>query len=68
MNIFEVHGNWNIDRGKLKQKFTQLTDDDRRFNEGKEEELTGRIQKRTGQAKEVIDRVVDGGCANPEDK
>jgi len=48
MNIFEVQGNWNIAKGKLKQKFAQVTDDAWQFREGKEDELTGRIQKRTG--------------------
>jgi uncharacterized protein YjbJ (UPF0337 family) len=68
MNIFEVQGNWNIARGKLKQKFAQLTDDDRQFRAGKEEELIGRIQKRTGQAKEDKERAGGEYCANPDDK
>jgi uncharacterized protein YjbJ (UPF0337 family) len=53
MSTLTVKGNWNIAKGKLKQKFAQLTDDDLQFVEGKEDELIGRIQKRTGQAKEV---------------
>jgi uncharacterized protein YjbJ (UPF0337 family) len=68
MNIFEVQGNWNIAWGKLKQKFAQLTDDDRQFREGKEEELIGRIQKRTGQAKEDKERASGEYCATPDDK
>ena len=63
MNIFEVQGTWNIAKGKLKQKFAQLTDDDLQFTEGKEEELIGRIQKRTGQAKSKLPDVVGDGCA-----
>lgn len=63
MNIFEVRGNWNIAKGKLKQKFAQLTDDDLQFTQGKEVELIGRIQKRTGQAKENIEAVVGECCA-----
>jgi len=65
MNTVEVQGSWNIARGKLKQKFAQLTDDDLQFREGKEEELTGHIQKRTGQAKEDMEEVVGECCANP---
>ncbi len=45
--------NWNIAKGKLKQKFAQLTDDHLQFAEGKEEELIGRIQKRTGQIRDM---------------
>ena len=63
MNIFEVHGIWNPAKGKLKQKFAQLTDDDLQFTEGKEDELIGLIQQRTGQAKQDIARVVGECCA-----
>ena len=64
MSTLTAKGNWNIAKGKLKQKFAQLTDDDLQFIEGKEDELVGRIQKRTGQAKEAIERTVNEcyGC------
>ena len=62
MNNLQVKGNWNIAKGKLKQKFAQLTDDDLRFVEGKEEELVGRIQKRTGKGKEEIEHAVQECC------
>jgi uncharacterized protein YjbJ (UPF0337 family) len=62
MSTLEMKGNWNIAKGKLKQKFAQLTDDDLQFVEGKEDELVGRIQKRTGQAQTDIKRVVDECC------
>ncbi len=64
MNVTIAKGNWNIAKGKLKQKFAQFTDDDLRFIEGKEDELIGRIQKRTGQARENVSRAVDEcpGC------
>jgi uncharacterized protein YjbJ (UPF0337 family) len=65
MNTLQVKGNWNITKGKLKQKFANLTDDDLRYDEGKEDELIGRIQKRTGQTKEAIEKAVnDCGCGN----
>ena len=53
MNAQQLKGNWNIAKGKLKQKFAQLADDDLQFAEGKEDELIGRIQKRTGKTGEV---------------
>jgi uncharacterized protein YjbJ (UPF0337 family) len=59
MNTLNAKGSWNIAKGKLKQKFAQLTDDDLQFIEGKEDELIGRIQKRTGQARKEIKRAVD---------
>lgn len=43
-----LKGNWNVVKGKLKQSYGQLTDDDLSFEEGQEDELVGRIQKRLG--------------------
>lgn len=54
MTKLEIKGQWNEVKGKLKQKWAQLTDDDLLFEEGKEEELFGRIQQRTGESKEAI--------------
>ena len=49
-----LKGDWNILKGKLKQKFGNLTDDDLMFVKGKEEELLGRIQLRIGKSKQEI--------------
>lgn len=49
-----MKGTWNETKGKLKQKYADLTDDDLLFEEGKEDELLGRLQKKTGQTKEAI--------------
>jgi uncharacterized protein YjbJ (UPF0337 family) len=43
-----LKGNWNVVKGKLKQSYGQLTDDDLTFSEGQEDELVGRIQRRLG--------------------
>jgi uncharacterized protein YjbJ (UPF0337 family) len=48
MNTLALKGNWNIIKGKLKQRWAKLTDDDLELIEGKEDELIGRIQKRPG--------------------
>jgi len=50
----QLKGNWNQIKGKLKQQYGNLTDDDLTYVEGKEDELVGRIQKKTGKAKEEI--------------
>jgi len=63
MNTLEMKGNWNIAKGKLKQKWAKLTDNDLEFVEGKEEELVGRIQKRTGESRENIEHAVDDACS-----
>lgn len=54
MTALELKGSWNVIKGKLKQKYGQLTDDDLTFIEGKEDELFGRIQNRLGKTKEEI--------------
>jgi uncharacterized protein YjbJ (UPF0337 family) len=59
MNTLQLKGNWNIIKGKLKQKYANLTDDDLQYFEGKEDELIGRIQKRTGKTKEDVERALD---------
>ncbi|GLR15730.1 CsbD family protein [Portibacter lacus] len=50
----KLKGNWNIIKGSLKQKYGDLSDDDLTYAEGQEDELLGRIQKKTGEAKEDI--------------
>ncbi len=54
MTKLELKGTWNETMGKLKQKYANLTDDDLLFEEGKEDELLGRLQKKTGETKEAI--------------
>ena len=55
----QIKGNWNEVKGKLKQKYGQLTDDDLTFAEGKEDELLGRLQQRLGQNKEEVRRTIE---------
>lgn len=54
MTKLELTGRWNQIKGKLKQQYADLTDDDLLFEEGKEEELYGRLQQKTGETKEAI--------------
>lgn len=54
MNTLQLKGVWNEVKGKLKQKYATLTDDDVTLVEGKEEELFGRLQQRLGKTKEEI--------------
>lgn len=59
MDKLQIKGNWNIIKGKLKQQYADLTDDDLAYAEGKEDELLGRIQKRTGETKEEISETIN---------
>jgi uncharacterized protein YjbJ (UPF0337 family) len=58
MNKLQFKGNWNEVKGKLKQRYGQLTDDDLAFTEGKEDELLGRLQNRLGQTKDEIRQAI----------
>ena len=59
VNKTSLKGNWNIVKGKLKESYGTLTDDDLLFEEGKEDELYGRIQRRIGKGKEEVKRMID---------
>jgi uncharacterized protein YjbJ (UPF0337 family) len=54
MDKLNLKGNWNVVKGKLKQKYGDLTDDDLTYIEGKEDEFIGRLQKRIGKSREEI--------------
>lgn len=58
MDKLQVKGEWNIIKGNLKQKWAKLTDDDLQFLEGKQDELLGRIQKRTGETRETVESAI----------
>ena len=63
MNAQTIKGDWNVLKGKLRKKWGKLTDDDLTYMQGQEEELFGRIQKRTGETREAVERYVrDCGC------
>lgn len=58
MNTLSMKGNWKEIAGKLKQRFANLTDDDLLFQEGKEEELIGRLQQKLGKTKEQLRKLI----------
>ncbi|OFY84559.1 MAG: general stress protein CsbD [Bacteroidetes bacterium RIFCSPLOWO2_12_FULL_35_15] len=54
-----IKGNWNVLKGKLKQKYAKLTDDDLLYTIGKEDELLGRLEKKLGKTKEEISDTIE---------
>src|SRR5215813_7748947 len=56
VNAQALQGQWNQIRGELKKKWGQLTDDDLRFANGNIDQLVGKIQQRTGEAREAIEQ------------
>lgn len=59
MNTQTIKGNWNELKGKMKQKYADLTDDDLLYVEGKEDELYGKLQQKLGKTKEEIQKEFD---------
>ncbi len=54
MDKLEIKGNWNKLKGKLKQEYAELTDDDLQYEEGQEDELLGKLQAKLGQTRDEI--------------
>ncbi|MDD2986717.1 CsbD family protein [Flavobacterium sp.] len=59
MNTTSLKGKWNEVKGKLKQEYADLTDDDLLYVEGKEDELYGRIQQKVGKSKDEVKKMID---------
>ena len=68
MDKLELKGNWNVLKGKLKQAYGDLTDDDLRYEDGKEDELWGRLQNKTGQTREQLTRWLQGKGERDRDR
>jgi len=58
-DLTELKGTWNETKGKLKQKFTELTDNDVMMEEGKQDELLGRLQIKLGKTKEELHKIIN---------
>jgi uncharacterized protein YjbJ (UPF0337 family) len=59
MNKLQMKGSWNEIKGKLKQSYGNLTDDDLVFAEGKDDELLGRLQKKLGKTKDEVRSMIE---------
>lgn len=59
MNTTELKGTWEEQKGKLKQKFAKLTDNDLLFVEGKKDEMMGKLQIKLGKTKEEMHKILE---------
>lgn len=59
MNRDKIEGNWTIFKGKVREKWGELTDDEVEELRGKEDQLIGRIQERYGETREQVEREID---------
>ncbi len=57
-NVNELKGNWNETKGKLKEKFAILTDNNLLLINGKQDEILGRIQLKLGKTKEEVQKLI----------
>lgn len=60
MNTTELKGNWDEQKGKLKQKFAALTENDLLFAEGKKDEMMGKLQIKLGKTKAELYKIIEG--------
>jgi uncharacterized protein YjbJ (UPF0337 family) len=58
MNKTEIKGNWNELKGKLKKSYAELTDNDLLYEEGREDELYGRLQQKLGKSKDEVRKLI----------
>ncbi|MCP9848720.1 general stress protein CsbD [Cyanobium sp. Morenito 9A2] len=58
MNLLEIKGDWHAFKGKLRQRFAELTDDDVAFEEGQQEEWLGHLQKKLAQSRSELDKLI----------
>jgi len=58
MNTQALKGTWEQIKGTLKEKYAKLTDDDLKLAEGKEEEMYGKLQKKLGITREMLDKII----------
>lgn len=65
MDSLDLKGKWNILKGKVKQQYADLTDDDLMYVEGKENELYGRLQEKTGKTREEVNTWLQDLDRNP---
>ena len=59
MDWDRIEGNWKQAKGKIKEKWGQLTDDDLTAIDGKKDQLAGKLQEKYGYAKEQAERELD---------
>lgn len=64
MDTLRLKGNWNELKGKLKKSYAELTDNDLLYEEGREDELFGRLQKKLGKSKDEVRRIIDDLSGN----
>lgn len=59
MSDWKIKGTWNEIKGRLKSSYAELTDDDLKYAEGKEDQLLGKLQQKLGKTKDEVQKLID---------
>lgn len=59
INVQQLQGRWNQLKGEVKKRWAHLTDDDLQWGDGNIDQLIGKIQERTGESREVIEKYLN---------
>ncbi len=59
MNNDQLEGKWKQVKGKFKEKYGELTDDDLKYSEGKFDQMLGKLQEKTGNSKEALKKEIE---------
>lgn len=54
MDTLQIKGKWNEIKGRLKQQYADLTDDDLLYQEGEEDRLIGKLQQKLGKTRDEV--------------
>jgi uncharacterized protein YjbJ (UPF0337 family) len=60
MDRMIFQGKWDEIKGKLKQKYANLSDNDLMYVEGKEDETLGRIERKLGKSRDEVVKIIRG--------
>jgi len=58
----KIRGNWNTIKGRVKEEYAEVTDDQLLYEEGQEDQLVGNLQKAMGKTKEEVKEFIDSCC------
>ncbi|MBC7979327.1 MAG: CsbD family protein [Armatimonadetes bacterium] len=60
MNKLQIQGGWEQGKSRLKQAYANLTDNDLLYEEGKDQELVGKLKSKLGKSEEEIRKIIEG--------
>lgn len=59
MDKLKYKGKWNQLKGKLKEEYSELTNEDLEYSEGEEDQLVGHLQEKLGKSREEVRKMIN---------